>query len=67
MTAGRAASRCKYHSRHWFSVYGAVGLRSPVCRRCGAPNPTFTEEQREEYAYAVSQGWARDVQPREAS
>jgi hypothetical protein len=25
--------------RHWFTVHGRVGLRSPVCVRCGAENP----------------------------
>lgn len=25
--------------RHWFNVYGNPGLRSPICVRCGAPNP----------------------------
>jgi len=37
-------SRCHGHLRHWFSVdarlAGGIGLRSPVCVRCGAPNPT---------------------------
>jgi hypothetical protein len=32
-------SGCKYGRRHWFSVYGAPGLRTPVCVRCEAPNP----------------------------
>lgn len=28
-------------NRHWFTVYGSPGLRSPVCVRygCGGPNP----------------------------
>lgn len=34
-----AASRCPGHQRHWFSVHGQAYLRSPVCVRCGAPNP----------------------------
>lgn len=32
-------SRCPGHMRHWFSVHGQAYLRSPVCVRCGAPNP----------------------------
>lgn len=32
-------SRCPGHGRHWYTVHGAVGLRSPVCVRCGDPNP----------------------------
>ncbi len=32
---------CAGAARHWFSVYGAAGLRTPVCVRwgCGSPNP----------------------------
>lgn len=30
---------CPGHSRHWFSVHGQAYMRSPVCVRCGAPNP----------------------------
>lgn len=26
-------------TRHWFTVWGHTGLRSPVCMNCGAPNP----------------------------
>jgi hypothetical protein len=25
--------------RHWFTVWGYTGLRSPVCMNCSAPNP----------------------------
>ena len=32
-------SCANYNSRHWFSFYGCPGYRSPVCVRCGAPNP----------------------------
>jgi hypothetical protein len=33
-------------ARHWFSFYGMPGFRSPVCRRCGAPNPVpLTEDE----------------------
>lgn len=35
--------RCAGHQRHWFTIgarkAGHTGLRSPVCVRCGAPNP----------------------------
>jgi hypothetical protein len=27
------------YQRHWFSLYGRVGVRSTTCVRCGAPNP----------------------------
>lgn len=27
------------NQRHWFSIRGQAYLRSPVCVRCGAPNP----------------------------
>jgi hypothetical protein len=43
---------CGYHSRHWFTVYGNPGLRSPVCRRCGKPNPKpLTDSEQREYDY----------------
>lgn len=59
-------NRCRGHSRHWFSVYGMPGLRSPVCRRCGEPNPRpLDESELASYRYAVSRGWARDVPVRE--
>jgi hypothetical protein len=32
-------ARCPHRARHWFTVVGHVGLRSPVCVSCGAPNP----------------------------
>lgn len=32
-------ARCGGHQRHWFSIRGQAYLRSPVCVRCGAPNP----------------------------
>jgi hypothetical protein len=34
---------------HWFTVYGEVGLRSPVCVRCGAPSPKFTKQDQAKY------------------
>lgn len=45
----RKATRCKYGYRHWFTLYGWVGVRTPTCQRCGDPNPNITDEQREEY------------------
>ncbi len=27
--------------RHWFAYWGEVGTSSPVCRRCGEPNPNY--------------------------
>lgn len=29
--------KCPGHMRHWFTL--GVGIRTPVCVRCGAPNP----------------------------
>jgi hypothetical protein len=41
-----SATKCPGHGRHWFSVHGQAYLRSPVCVRCGAPNPRpLTAEQ----------------------
>jgi hypothetical protein len=31
--------RCPGHQRHWYSIHGQAYLRSPVCVRCGHPNP----------------------------
>lgn len=62
-------------ARHWFAPPRHVGLRSPVCVRCGAPNPRpLTEQEREEWAYfltSLGEYWrefyekaaAREVQP----
>ncbi len=38
---------CRGHIRHWFTVYGSPGLRTPVCvRGCGTPNPRpLTEDE----------------------
>lgn len=37
---------CPGYARHWFSIHGQVYLRSPVCVRCGAPNPrALTDEE----------------------
>jgi hypothetical protein len=30
---------CRGYQRHWFTLRGMVGARSPKCVRCGAPNP----------------------------
>jgi hypothetical protein len=40
-----APNECKGRMGHWYSVYGEVGLRSPVCVRCGAPNPRFSDAE----------------------
>jgi len=32
-------------TRHWFTVWGHPGLRSPVCLHCGAPNPRPLTDQ----------------------
>lgn len=33
-----AGRRCGIH---WFAYYGVVGSSSPICVRCGAPNPRY--------------------------
>jgi hypothetical protein len=48
----RCGTSTSLDSRHWFTVYGIVGLRSPVCRRCGAPNPRpLTPDEQSNYDY----------------
>jgi hypothetical protein len=38
------SSRCIGSTRHWFTIYGMPGLRSPFCvRGCGTPNPVPLE------------------------
>lgn len=39
---------CPHRMRHWFTIYGAVGLRKPHCE-CGAPNPNWTPEMQAEW------------------
>lgn len=42
MSRARTGSRdpmCWY--RHWFAYTGQVGTSSPVCVRCGEPNPNY--------------------------
>lgn len=45
--SGQSTRRgCPGNARHWFSVHGQAYLRSPVCVRCGAPNPRpLTDDQ----------------------
>jgi hypothetical protein len=45
--------------RHWFIVRRTVGLRSPVCVRCAAPNPRrLTDDEWAELAgFAESGGY----------
>ena len=31
------------NQRHWFTRRGSVGEASPVCVRCGVPNPKATD------------------------
>lgn len=38
-------TRCPQHQRHWFTYYGRVGMASPVCVRCGAPNPRHIPDE----------------------
>lgn len=45
-------NRCPNRTRHWFSLHGMVGVRSPVCVRCGAPNPRpLTADEQATYEY----------------
>lgn len=55
--------RCS--ARHWFGVYGFVGVRAPICARCGAPNPRWNERDREAYedAIAMKARWAEGIYP----
>ena len=32
-------------ARHWFAYYGWPGSSSPVCVRCGAPNPRYDKDR----------------------
>jgi hypothetical protein len=38
-------SRCLVMTRHWFTVWGQRGLRSPVCMNCGTLNPRSLTDQ----------------------
>lgn len=38
-----ARPRCPGNFRHWFIAPRTTGVRTPVCQRCGAPNPTWTK------------------------
>lgn len=53
---------CSTGGRHWFTVYGWVGQRSPFCRRCKAsnPRPLTPEEQRsyDDLMAHIKKGWA---------
>lgn len=37
-------SACPGHYRHWFTAPDSIGIRTPVCQRCGEPNPKWTAE-----------------------
>jgi hypothetical protein len=45
----RPIKQCPNRTRHWFTVYGMVGMRRPDCSSCGEPNPKFTEQDRIEW------------------
>lgn len=34
-----------YYMRHWFAYRGWVGSSSPVCIRCGTPNPNYDPDR----------------------
>jgi hypothetical protein len=38
MTRGKCRPRC------WYAYYGYPGSSSPVCVRCGHPNPRYRQE-----------------------
>ena len=49
-------SRCPGNARHWFAIPGYVGYRSPVCVRCGAPNPRpLSATERRDYDDVMAQ------------
>jgi hypothetical protein len=48
-SATEIVGKCKGAVRHWWSVYGLVGLKSPICSHCYAINPFFTAEDAVEY------------------
>lgn len=47
MRRRRKLARCVTGGRHWFTLYGRVGARSPVCVRsgCDVKNPRWSEER----------------------
>ena len=60
---------CPGHKRHWFSLYGRVGVRSTTCVRCGAPNPkpVMPEQLVEDGHLAVWDGESTTILHREQS
>lgn len=57
-TAGRTirATCPAGHIRHWFTMYGYPGIRTPTCQRCKAPNPRpLTDEEQREYDAVLAQ------------
>jgi len=50
-------ARCAgFYGRHWFIAPRTIGLRTPVCIRCGSPNPRRLTES--EWGDLID--WARD-------
>lgn len=49
-------SRCPGHGRHWFTLHGVPGGRTPVCVRCGAENPKALKPDE----WAELEGMVRD-------
>jgi hypothetical protein len=50
--------RCPGHGRHWFTIHGVVGLRTPRCIRCGTPNPKpLTNDEWAELEAFSDQNW----------
>ena len=47
--------RCRGNARHWFTVRGHVGARTPRCVRCGATNPK--ELTSDDWLYLLGIDW----------
>lgn len=41
---------CNGYRRHWFTMFGVRGLRTPICSRCRRElNPTWTAADQREW------------------
>ena len=58
---------CGNNRRHWFRPYGCVGLVTPNCVRCDAPNPRYTPTvEAEMVAMGYGPDWWEAQRPRKA-